>query len=414
MRWLQSELEHRDPKDKLHDIETGAYMYEMSTLPANLIQMMEDGNMHAELRLVNDRYRVVKIVKKREPEFLQGTERHFIFNSEGKRIPLTEEEFDVLLKMESNPEDLYNTEDIDLQTLDSEHVAPMDRWDVIFDATDYIQQCERLINNDRWQAQPIKQKIQDLEDLKSRIYSADWFPYPADKRVQDPRAKKIAARIAEGMTKRQLGAAIGPRVVDKRPDIASDLRREAAKKQSGREKAQLLTRAQSILDSVYKDRRNGKGMNEPIGSSDRAKLWSLWREAEMRNTGEVQLMSWQFEKALRHKLDIQVQKEEMTLDQATVHLKDRMASLFNLGNIARCVEHQIEAEMLPDWILINDAPIPDEPLAEGHALQLELEDAEYEFVNQNWLPGSWAAEEDDVPDDDEYINSLLLSDGGME
>ena len=396
---LVSELQHRDPQDDLSDVDCGRYLDAIQRLPQNTRQLLQEGDMHCELREIDDRYRVVKVVKKREPEFLQGSERHFVFDQEGQRIPLTENEFDKALGLAADPDDIYETDHLQLETINSESVPPLDRWDVTYDASEFLNEAQRFIRN--WNegiTDGIQDPVKHMEDLANQlIYSADWFPYAADKRIHGSRAREIARKIISGeiKTKQQLGATLGPKVTDRRPQKVKELRSRAEEKEPGRGKAALLIRANKIVDKYCKDLRSLERQPDPISDSDRAKLWALWRMQRMKDDGEVKLMPWQFEKAYGAKLKKQITAGEITHEQANRMLTERMQQHF--GQKPQLITRDIDLEM-PVWL--KEAPLP----------PLTMED-DYEFTATGWLANPSSLMDEPEEDWQDYISNVLL-DGG--
>jgi hypothetical protein len=399
--WLCSDWDHRDPRDGLSDIDTGKYLSELSKLPQNTLQLLEDSNMHIELREVDNRYQVVKITKKRESEYMQSKDRFFIFNDDGKRIPLTEEQFDRYLGIQHNPEDLYEFEDVQLETLGSEATPPLDAWDIIFDATEYLTMANNFIrqwNNNT--AENVNDPVKHLEQLADEfIYSADWFPYSSDKRLKGARAKQIAAKILSGKitTKQHLGAEIGSRVIDTRPQKVKEMRAQALKMPLGKPRAKILIYAQKIMDNVHKDRKNDKGRHiDTINDSDRRILWDMWRNERLKRDGSVQLQSWQFEKMYRAKLEKQVIKGQITKEQADTLLVQHMSKLFDKRVTSKVVKEETK---MPEWLLNIT---PQDVITEEH-----------EFQAGDWLPESRFVEsttESMMEPEEDYIVSCLLDD----
>lgn len=203
---LPSCLEHRDPKSDLTDIETGRYLQGLQDLPQSVRQLLEDGNLHVVL----DEFGViVKLIRKRDPEFLNGREDYFVIDQLGRRIPVTEEELDAQLGIEHNPDDVYNCSEVTLEGLDaqryseggedeeedhaveitgelvSEYVPPMDRWDVIYDATEYTQTARRIVE--------LAQFVCDEKDLD--VQKTCWAYFKACWEAKDNEKKRKLARF---------------------------------------------------------------------------------------------------------------------------------------------------------------------------------------------------------------------------
>lgn len=389
-KWLCSDWDHRDPRDDLHNVDDGLYLSALQRLPGSIRLLLQDSEMHVEIEEVDGVPLVTKIIKRREPEYLKGHENFFIFDDEGKRIPLSEEEYNELLGFKKDSEDVLNMEGDDLQSLDSEWTPPMDVHDVIYDATEYVHTVQRLVESEPFQKQSNQRKIEIIKKLQNDlIYSADYFPYPKDKRFHTEASKKVAKLIFdEDLTKQQLGAMLGPRCPDKRAEYVKELRARASKMMPGVDKARTLKKAQKVYDSLIRDRKAGRSAESSIFSdSDRAKLWALWRAKEAKNKGSVKLLSWQFKKLFSSKLQRTVVIPEMeridnalasgkvTRDQAkemqkacitsvNEKLRERVNALY--GEKAQRIEQlkrdKVRALELPTWL--TEAPLIEEPPAE--------------------------------------------------
>lgn len=390
MTWLVSEFDHRDPDNKLTDIDTGRYLEALGELPDSIRQMMQDGDLHVDVQEIDGHWRVTKIVKKREPEYLQGSDQYFITDDEGRRIPVSEDELDQMLGIQHDPEDLFNREEIERHPFEHAHTCPRDVWDVIFDASDHVKHCQRLIEDDDWQAQPLWRKKADIaQSEQENLYSADWFYYPVDKRLRTQRAREIAKCIEQGVSKRQLSSLLGPKSTDKRPEIAKSLRVKASKMRHGKQKAAILVRAQKIVDQYISDRRHGR-TRTPISSSERKRLWELWREREMRVNGSVQLTHWQFKAAYQHKLNRQVSRGEITREEASERLSERLRSLYRAeGRFQPKTSHET-----PSWL--RDVPQSTD--------QQPADD--YQFTGGDWL--EVGPIQDEYLDDDSTQEQFLL------
>lgn len=382
--WMTHEWDARDPNNALQDIDTGRYLNALSELPNNIKQMMYDGNMHITVDEVEGHWRIVKIVKKREPEYLTGSNNFFILDTDGNRIPVDEEEWDRLTGGHRNPEDVYEYEGVQLQGLE-EHSTPMDVWDILFDATAYINQIRNL-QNITWMP-PYQKLVEIKKSQKEDIYSADWFPYSQDKRIHSERARKIAKQIlAGGISRGQLASML--RVSqDHRVTAASKMKAQGLKMPLGKERAQLLLKAESIKEDI---RRSPHRAPEGIPAADKAKLWSIWRDYEMFTKGSVILTSWQFEKMYRAKLA----RYGIRGKEAQQLVKDRMTKLYKAQPTLKDPPVTITSETanLPDWML----EIPEE----------EVEQEEYEFSPVDWMDEIPLPDEIDEPLTDDYWRDL--------
>tara|TARA_Y100000310_G_scaffold345609_1_gene467264 strand:- start:5738 stop:7210 length:1473 start_codon:yes stop_codon:yes gene_type:complete len=387
---LGSDLEHRDPTDDLHNIEDGKYLAALDALPQHLQDMWMDTDVHVEFVETDaGHYQILKIVRKREPAFVQSKETFWGMTADGKRCPLTEEEFDKLTGGHENPDDVYHHEDTELVCVDSAFVAPMDPWDVVFDATvfwQHIQSLRRrkveldeageLLRGPRedWKTSDLlmerlkglkgkestyksqlvayvkslerayKMDVANIYDRKdshgntipgaitTMIYSADWFPYPADKRVHTARARDIITRIRRSdFTKQQVGKMIN-RQVDRRPGIIQELKAKALRMPLGNKRATLLKRAQLIQGVLGKARFK---RDDNIPQSDTRKVWEAWQRRQLEVHGHASSPPWEYRRFFSHKYRREIEALNLDKDDkkraeatATRKLQDNMARLF--------------------------------------------------------------------------------------
>ncbi len=462
---LPSDLSHRDAKTDLTDIESGRYLDALLTLPQHIRMMYQDSEMHVTLDAHN---RVVKIVKKRDSEFLNGQTSHIWLTPEGKRLALTEAQMDEVCGIVHNPEDVYNQENVEMTGLASitnsedevdsdedfdlsldpiqgeiveEYMPPMDRWDIIFDATAYIQHVERLfalvkfmdsiqnylysgphyvyVDKDGLEQKanyfklPLNDKLvvmnnlatekdgitfiigkktflealsfrkmdqgdraKYLEDLSdgmvegcesAAIYSADWFPCVADKRVRSSKAKEILSADLAGLTKQNL-AALCDQDVDKRVTMARVLLSKVSSMPKCVERGKTMLRAQSMKKSLINAMKAQKAFRfipeDPdnelnnrwvqkkvmiratankvklVFNSERKYLWDAWRRANIQANGEAMMPSWVFRKSLSAKLIKSIAKNELTKEEGLARLTAACQKLYN----EHCNEFIVEKE----------------------------------------------------------------------
>jgi hypothetical protein len=278
---------------------------------------MQDSDVHIQVMEIGSRTVISKIVQKRDPEYLQGTDQYFGVTPSGERFPLTEEQHDLICGISRNPEDVYECDGIELVGLEAitgEHFVPRDTWDIIYDATDYLRAAKRLTQGEnaggingqtflQMSSQRRAEVLQKLADHGScRIYSAKWFPRKADKRIKTVRAKRIEALLKERTIPRsEMARLIGRPYFDdrdKRPGLIRELTGKAEKMTPGPDRARVMRRAQSLKQSVRIDRQRAE---PPVMGGEKERLWSLWMDSQMREHGSVKLMPWQFEAAMRAK-----------------------------------------------------------------------------------------------------------------
>ena len=386
--FLCSEWDHREPSCDIKDVETGKYLSALQDLPNSIRQLLEDSEMFCEVDDVEGSYHVTKIIRKRPAEYLTGEEHYFIFDKDGRRIPLTEEQFSELLGMKSSEDDVLNLDGEMLEGLNSEYTCPLDKHDVIVDYTEYVRKARAILSGE-WPYQNISngKKRELLHEAEDLIYSADWFPYPQDKRLHSSHARKVASLIeSRNLSKQQLGALLGPKDPDTRMAEVKKMRAIAAKMKSSPGKAKLLGRAQSIFDQMTKQRKAKKTAETAlVDATDRSKLWAMWRERKALIEGQVELMSWQFQKAYRAKLDKLVSQSLITKEEASERLTERTKALYGEG-ISPVKVERTKAPLLsvqkPDW-LENAPPITNDVVTEDFEMNTLAEFPEIEEVDDN-------------------------------
>jgi len=185
MHTLCDEWDHRDLETECYG--GNAFVEKLSPLSR---QLVEDGDI---VCFFNDNNQVVKILRKRNPEYTSSTDFSLSedVDADGKYIQVTEEEKDKELGITHDPEDVYeacadslesysesstDTEDDNIAT---GHV-PMDKWDLLFDATDADSKWEYFIQDLNTEYQrgnitkhQVQQQIQQFVD--NNTYSADIF-----------------------------------------------------------------------------------------------------------------------------------------------------------------------------------------------------------------------------------------------
>lgn len=434
---LESELEHREPQNDLNNIEDGKFLEALDDLPPNLRMMYASTDMHVEVEETESGYhQILKIVKKREAAFTRGKETFWGITADGTRCPLSEEEWDRLVRNKQNPNDVYNRDDVEFVQAEQDYNAPMDPWDVVFDATQFNQYLKSLRqrkkelddaldlldlpSEDWFKSEILRKEIQvagkipsaswlkdriryrimkwkaevslipDKHDeenqlvpgtMSDMIYSADWFPYPPDKRVHNTRAREIIQKInTSDLTKRQVGQMIG-RTVDKRPQIAKELRMRANRLPRGKEKGRLLIKAQQMEReaSAAKMKRRAN-----LDKSDVRKIWEAWQRRYAELHGDVPAPVWQYRRTLSAKLKKKVLAGEMSQEEAKTYLQQKMAELYGER---KPVEFELPDDMEhnpPDWLTTAEdkeeyKPVNEEDVA---AIPFLLDDSEFRPVEE--------------------------------
>lgn len=347
MAWLVSEFDHRDPKNDLTDIDTGKYLQALSTLPNSIRQMMEDSDMHVELELIDGQYRIVHIVKRRNAEYLQGTEHFFIFDKDGKRMSLTEDQYNDLLGLKKNPLDVLNTSEVELSSLDSENSPPMDAWDVIFSAKEYLNNLWKLSAN------ATEEEVQKLQD--ESIYSADWFPCNRDKRLRSKKALELVALIQKGrVTQFELArtlAELTRNPLQEKQDRALQMRQVALQMPLGKERAVLLKRAGDLLQEVFR----APNIQAKISNGEKNRLWEIWRDQQAIQRKTIKLKDWQVKQArVRSQLAKLIREGVITLQDA-----ERQAFVLGRSNKEPVIRR--ESNELPQWLLDAKTVVEETP-----------------------------------------------------
>ncbi len=168
----------RTPASPLQDIDTGRNVDAVQAL--NGLTRM-DYQTEGDFITLSPEGDVLRIIRKRDPEKVDGSFSEFTYNSDGKRVPLTEDNAwsDESIGLVGDIEDVYNRDDIEFvscydqavipeeisneigyedellldsdgDTLDEqivieEYVSPRDKYDCIYDATRYYNWRKRFI-----------------------------------------------------------------------------------------------------------------------------------------------------------------------------------------------------------------------------------------------------------------------------
>lgn len=379
--WLTTDWDHRDPRNDLTDIDCGHYLAALDALPNSLRQLLEDNTMHVQLDEFNGRYKPVKIVKKRDDECLQGRDNFFVYGKNGKRIPLTEDEWQNLLGLKVNSEDVFETDEIELETLDHAYTAPLDRWDILFDQTEYVSEAKRFIEwyNNGWiKLEKGQTPLNHIKQLQEELtYSSDWFPLYPDKRFHSKKAKQIAQLIkSQNLTKQALGKLIGsPQSPDEHQfKFVCKMRTDAKKLNPGKEKARVYQSAQNMMDQIAKSRRSLSTVSQIISKSDKSKLWNLWKEKQIITHGEIKLLDWQFKQfQIRKELQQYITDGSITVQEATQEYWKRMKLATERVELTK--------EEFPEWLTCQ--------------INIEIVEMEEEFAPQNWLPSDYQLEKEE-------------------
>ena len=367
MTWLVSDWDHRDPNSDLEDIETGKCLEAIDSVGQLTRMLIESTDFHPTIEEDSDGHcHIVKLIRKRNSEFKQGRETHFVYDKEGTRINLSEEQFDSLLGINHNPDDVFNTEDIDLETLDSSYTAPRDDWDVVWDETEVRRAHKQLQTREFWDSWTEEQKDEELQLLRDgehpdyegvKEYSSSYFPYPADRRMVSPKSMLIASQIREtGITRGRLARLLSePPKHDLRPEKSKALKEQALKLPLGKERARLLGQAQAMMACYTKSmkamRKRGQTpvVGHSISATDKKALWAMWKDQQVATTGSCELTQWQYEKALYAKLV----RTGVDVKDARHRVRLAVKKLYNSNRIGRLVsyesaKHQQEANA--EWL----------------------------------------------------------------
>jgi hypothetical protein len=183
---LGSDLDHR-----ALDVECMETDFNTDEQRPMLRMLMEDSDLRV---MTDDNNRITKVLRRRNPEFAQGTLKHFICDADGNKHPIEEEDMNELLGFQDNPEDFFHALDrAPLEGINLDHAeqglnnpedelaeggvhfessfaAPMDRWDVVFDATAALQEWNMLTSRDKlaMTAEQWDNLPEELQELSKR------------------------------------------------------------------------------------------------------------------------------------------------------------------------------------------------------------------------------------------------------
>lgn len=396
--WLVGEFDYYDTEDEIDDILCGKYLQAFGEIPKSVRLMLQDDTMFCQVKNVGGTYRIVKIIAKRPAEYDKGTEKHFIIDKYGARIPITEEEFTELLGMQVSKEDALEQEDN--ISLDSEYKSSHETWDVIFDATEYLRTCLFLINTEEYQALSESEKQLTLKDAEKEIFSGPYFPYDADKRLHGGElSKKLYQLISEGsISKSELFEFLNPEKLktnsDKKLDYAKTLINSANKLPKGPKKTFLYNKAISIKNSAYKYKRSNIDFITDKFAGDKSKLWDRLNYYLANRNGEVKMPLFKFVQYKRIQLQKRVIANELSFSQAELELNKAIQRIYTtenkeykLGDELIKLNFGSSLEQYASWI-IKDFPKEEE------------KEEDYEFVPNDWLFNNRHIEKECFEDDD--------------
>lgn len=365
---LADELDHRTFET---EIDGGfAWLDEVSQ---NIRMLAEDSNNRIDV----EKNRIVKVVRKRDPEYLQGEEQQFGTTADGKRVPLSD--------------DVYDNEEVELVSIDSEWLPAKDKWDLIFDATPFLQKVEMM--RERFNKMEVSKRNWVLNKMsEDLVYSSDWFP--TKRKIVPMRAdiKALLNLVRKGkitragvfafcnpITEKKLANAQRIYLKAKRMPMsrgkANTLQQARKVKLSAitemkkksrwarvfeREEATLLAAKQELLqkditpedkallmeeinqtsERIARGRRKlfalaikGEGdYSDGMSITDKKNLWDAFFLAEIEKNGEVKLSRARFRRMLYQQLfrqiyPAQAEKAEKALEEKKISRKEMEARL---------------------------------------------------------------------------------------
>ncbi len=402
------------------EIECGETFTKVDELSQLQRQLVEDESLRVQL---DDQGRVVKLISRREPEYMQGREEFFITAQDGARIPISEDELDELVGNQANSEDVYIAAaegKVELKDIESEFSTPRDMYDISFDATEFLQQVDSM---DWSEVEGDPSEILD-ELADEYIYSADWFPRKADKRIRSKACREALAKIQssrESLPKQVIMQLIG-KSLDKRLSMIQELEKQAHSLKPGKMKASLLLRAQTIKLSRIRDLQRSRckwvdlhaeldplAIQTPadrkafiaayrqatpgpiklkfrVNSSKSLEgeahhIWDAWAKHENEVKGGVVLTSWQYRLKVSFKLGEKIAKGFLTREEAQEYISKKMQELFEMRNMQLQIGEMLNR---PSWATSQEREetaqegpgleeIPEELLIEGYE-EMEIEE----------------------------------------
>jgi hypothetical protein len=394
--WLVSDFDHRDPKDDLHDVETGRSISEIDKLPQYLRQLLQESDLYVELNWDHDNnhYQVVKIVSKRDPLFLQGDERITIQDKYGHKMSIDPEMLDEFIGLKENPEELFLQEGIERVSIETEYCNPRDVWDLIMDESHAIVTQVEPGGYERdeygfpvWKDTKVEKVIDE-----DKCYSARMYEYHEDKRIKHRRARRILQLIqTKDLSKKELVQLMAPRK-DKRPEMASQMKSAARTIIIGSIREKIEARARILMRDFRKSENTYEQDGGDIPSTEKNILWMAWERRQMELYGKVELPSWKYEKRLRYKLTQMANKGEIPINEIEPRVSAAMENQFgtspkNKSQERICIGPNDPA--IPDWL--KNIPAPEYEYEQDSSLE-------------DWEPKSWLPTYRDL--EDEEINAF--------
>lgn len=361
--WTTDEWDHRDPIDDLHDVETGKYLSAMQELPQSVRQLMQESDFFV---VIDESNRVTKEIHKRDPEFQTGNYVYRVKTEDGEKL-LDEEALDKLLGLEGSPDDVYaNPDNLEYghvsmsaeesddnmsdgnTVVECDYVAPMDRWDLIYDDSEYRKAAIEYTHSSAYARHSERTRQWVFSKLyDENVYSADMFLKKQDKRLKTQLTKDMAKCIQEGSVQ---GKDLVQWTKDKTDPKVPEINKLTWMLYSGRcvcygkRRVNVWKRRQELIEKrinamkkmkTFKFNDNGDIEHIPsvnavqnLSSSDKQKLWDLWRKEQVLNEGEIKATSWVYAKIVSKKFMLKVNSGVLSKEEADKKFAELMKKLY--------------------------------------------------------------------------------------
>lgn len=355
--WLCSDWDSRDSSDDFHDIETGKFMQALQDLSQLTRQLLEDSDKFIEL---NSNGEVVKEIHKRDLEFLDG---HYIYRvdmQDEQDELIDENKFDKLLGLECNPDDVYSNPDMlvygtisndeNSTSVTVDYCAPMDKWDLVLDETEYDHIKNEYEVSDSYHRHNKRTRVSVLNKLYDEyVYSADLFPKKQDKRLKRQLAIDMMKCIKESNVN---GKALMEWTTDKVDTKVDEIEELTWKLYSGRHvcygkrRVAVFNRRQELINKRIKamarmktfEVRDGEIKHKPsvnavqnLSISEKGVLWGEWRVKRISKEGSLKATFSVYDKVISRKLLDRVNAGMMSRTFADKLHSERVKKLYNIN-----------------------------------------------------------------------------------
>lgn len=333
MRTFVNDLDFETP-DTINDIQCGKVMDGISQLSQLTRMIWEDADSRSSIQEIEGIPQIVTLSRKREEESEvnakdNSVEVYWIYTKHGRRVPLTEEEYTKLLKIkETAKNDVYSQDELLLSSLDSAYIPQKDRWDLLKDVTDYVNQVRR-INDLGWLSS--SEKAEQIKELEP--YYNSYYLTPPRKVVTVPiRVKQFVERIRRGeiTSRREVSNFINRFHKNCAVHRYQEMKAEVSRMPNGKLKVIKAKAAQNVLQNLVQKKIDPI---MPLNTYEKHFIWSEYSKYEFNKTGKTRMSPQTATSYFTKKFSSLIEQGEITSQQASVMVQDKVKELFAINKV---------------------------------------------------------------------------------